>query len=460
MSIIIMILLLGLLIFVHELGHFLTAIALGIKVSKFALGFPIGPTLWSKKIGDVEYLIHACLLGGYVAFPDDEKDKDIVIPEEEKFVSQPVWKRMIVISAGVIANVIIAFVLVVLTASIWGKLPSGQHLVFVNNIPAPASESIIESGLKDGDQILKINGSDVSASYIVTLYAKNSAEFDGKVDKDFADKNLNILKELNPALRSSEIIKAGTNVILPKNVIEPAIKIPDKELFDLQLFGDKYENDPRVSLTDEQVKLRDLIKGKQNITLDKDTNINDLAYAVSDNVSPINMTVLRENKVIELKPIYPNEKGMMGVVLASAQRLIQTKDPVTIIKASIDYLNYQTYMMCYGLYTIFTGKIKATELHGVILIAKVGGDIIHNNGLFSGLLLTAIISINLALINFLPIPALDGGHFMFLIIEKLRGKPVKQETIDKISNIFFILLIVLMILVLFNDIYALIMHKF
>ena len=70
-----------------------------------------------------------------------------------------------------------------------------------------------------------------------------------------------------------------------------------------------------------------------------------------------------------------------------------------------------------------------------------------------------MISLDLALINFLPIPALDGGHFMFLIIEKLRGKPLNQETIDKISNIFFLLLIILMILIIFNDIYALVMHK-
>ncbi len=460
MSIIIMILLLGLLIFVHELGHFLTAKALGIKVSKFALGFPIGPTLWRKKIGDVEYLIHACLLGGYVAFPDDEKDEKVVVPEEEKFVNQPVWKRMIVISAGVIANVITAFILVVLAASIWGKLPSGEQMVFVNNIQAPKSSSVWNSGLKANDQIIKINGSDVLTSYAITLYAKNNAKYDGKVDQNFAQNNLEQIRSLNPQLKDNNLIKAGTNVILPQNVIEPAIKIQDKELFDLQLFNDKYETDPRILLNENQIKLRELLKGKSNVTLNTDTNIKDLAYAVSDTISPINLTVLRNGKTIELNPIYPDEKGIMGIVLATSQKLISTKNPIAIIKGSINYLNYQTYMMCYGLYTIFTGKIKATELHGVILIAKVGGDIIHNNGLFSGLLLTAIISINLALINFLPIPALDGGHFMFLVIEKLRGKPLNQETIDKISNIFFIALLILMVLILFNDIYALIIHKF
>jgi regulator of sigma E protease len=96
----------------------------------------------------------------------------------------------------------------------------------------------------------------------------------------------------------------------------------------------------------------------------------------------------------------------------------------------------------------------------IVVIAKIGGDVIQNNGFFSGLLLTAVISLNLALVNFLPIPALDGGHFMFLLIEKIRRKPLDEVTINKISSVFFLLLILLMVLVVFNDVYALIIHKF
>ena len=98
-------------------------------------------------------------------------------------------------------------------------------------------------------------------------------------------------------------------------------------------------------------------------------------------------------------------------------------------------------------------------MHGVVAFAKVGGDIINQNGIFSGLLLTALISIDLAILNFLPIPALDGGHFMFMIIEKFRGRPVAEKTLERLSTIFFTLLIILGILVIFNDIYALVMHK-
>lgn len=119
----------------------------------------------------------------------------------------------------------------------------------------------------------------------------------------------------------------------------------------------------------------------------------------------------------------------------------------------------QTYILVYGLWQLFSGKIPMKDLHGIVVITKVGGDVISNSGFFSGLLLTAMISLDLALVNFLPIPALDGGHFMFLLIEQLRGKPVDEETINKVSSFFFILLIIFMVLVVFNDIYALLMHK-
>ena len=100
------------------------------------------------------------------------------------------------------------------------------------------------------------------------------------------------------------------------------------------------------------------------------------------------------------------------------------------------------------------------EMHGIIAITKIGSDIIEHQGMLNGLLLTAIISIDLAIINLLPIPALDGGHLMFIIIEKIIGRPLDEKIVENISRFFFALLIALMIFVVFNDIFALITKKF
>ena len=148
MALIIMILLLSFLVLIHEAGHFFAAKALGMKVSKFGFGLPIGPTLWSKQVGDVELVVHAFLLGGYVSFPDDEKDSDLPADSMDRFINRPVWQRMIVISAGVIANIITAFIFVLITAFVWGKLPSGQSLVYIGDINAPKEASIWQSGIK------------------------------------------------------------------------------------------------------------------------------------------------------------------------------------------------------------------------------------------------------------------------------------------------------------------------
>lgn len=455
MSIIIMILLLSFLVLVHEAGHFLAARAFKIKVSKFGFGLPIGPTLWSKKIGDVEVLVHAFLLGGYVSFPDDEKDSDLPMDSEERFINKPVWQRMVVISAGVIANIVTAFVLVLLTAVVWGKLPSGQYEVYIAKIAAAKGESVWHSGIQKGDKILSINGSDISSSYALTLFAKNSAQYDGKVDFGFANANALKLKNLNPRLSVSRPIEKLTVVALPTIKSEPELKI-DKET----LKGYKLYKDNQVKLSASQIKLRDSLKGKTTYVADGKTTLNDLAYALSDNLRPLNITVLRDGKKVNLKTIYPNDKGMIGIMLEDRQILVQTRNPIAAITGSGKYLWEQTYMLVYGLWQLFTGKIPVKDLHGIVVITKIGGDVIQHNGFFSGLLLTAMISLDLALVNFLPIPALDGGHFMFLLIEQLRGKPVDEELINKVSSVFFILLIVFMILVVFNDIYALVKHKF
>ncbi len=455
MSIIIMILLLSFLVLVHEAGHFFAARAFKIKVSKFGFGLPIGPTLWSKKIGDVEVLVHAFLLGGYVSFPDDEKDSDLPADSEDRFINKPVWQRMVVISAGVIANIITAFLLVFITAVVWGKLPSGQYDVYINKIAAAKGESVWQSGLQNGDRVVKINGSNINSSYALTLYAQNSKPYDGKVDSEFVQSNLENLKKLNPKIKENEAIKNLTVVALPDIKSEPALKIDDETLKGYKLY-----KDTQVLLAENQKKLRDSIKGKNTYVANGKTTLNDLAYALSDNLRPLDLTVLRNGKQIQLKTIYPNSKGMIGVAVEARQVLVPTKNPIAAISGSFKYMWEQTYILVYGLWQLFTGKIPVKDLHGIVVITKIGGDVIQNSGFFSGLLLTAMISLDLALVNFLPIPALDGGHFMFLLIEQLRGKPVDEETINKVSSFFFLLLIIFMVLVVFNDIYALVKHKF
>ena len=454
MSIVIMILLLGFLILIHEMGHFFAARALGIKVSKFALGFPIGPTLWSKKIGDVEYLIHACLIGGYVAFPDDEKDSDLPMDSKERFINNPVWKRMIVISAGVLMNLVVAFLLVFVVAGIWGELPSGIQQVYAGKVLQEGNSPAYLGGMQNEDRILTINGSDINSGYAFTTYIKNSMAYDGKIEKSALDENLLKLENLNKGIAKDGVIAKGTEVKLPQNLTEPALKLDDDILK-----GVAFYKDNQLKLNNNQIKLRDELTQKATYTSDGTYTLEDVAYAISDKVRPLDIVVLRGGENVQLKTIYPDKEGLIRVMPKIEAITVKTKTLPQIIKEGSKYLWKQTAMQIYGFYQLVTGKIPAKEMHGIVAVAKIGGDVINSGGLASGLLLTAIISAWLAILNFLPIPALDGGHMMFLIIEKLRGKPVSEKAIEIASTVFFVLIVILAFLLIFNDIYALVTHK-
>lgn len=452
MSIIIMILLLSLLILVHEAGHFLAARAFGIKVDKFGFGLPIGPTLFKKQVGDVEVLVHAFLLGGYVSFPDDDKDCGLPKDSPERFMNKPAWQRAIVVSAGVIANVICAIALVIVVAIISHKLPSGNYEIYAGEIVAPKGASILTSGLEKGDRILKANGCDINNAYSLITIVKNSAKNNGVISIQTIDENFSKLKDLNPGLSKDEIMPEGIAIRLPQELSKDVITM-DK----YALKGAKYFKRENSITLDENIKAleKDLI-GKTVYTSDGKYTMYDVAKALSNGVHPINLTVARNGKIIELNPIYPDEKGIIGIGLGAKQTMIDTTTPTSIVKESCTYLWDNTYMMMYSLGQLFTGNIPLKDMHGVVAITKIGGDMIDRSGKSSGILLAALISMNLAILNILPIPALDGGHLMFLIIEKIIGKPLNEKVIETISTVFFSLLIILMIFVVFNDITLLI----
>lgn len=447
MSIIIMILLLSLLILVHEAGHFFAARAFGIRVDKFGFGLPVGPTLFKKKVGDIEILVHALLLGGYVSFPDDDKDCDLPKDSPARFVNKPAWQRAIVVSAGVIANVVCAIILVILVATLSKQLPSGNYKIYAGEITAPQNASIWKSGLRKGDRILSVNGCEINNIYSFVTIVKNSAKDSGTVTQETINKNFDRLKDLNPGLEKDEIIPNGIAIRLPKEL--------DKDIITMDKYaakGAKYFKKDGIKLEEKIIALENDIEDKSVYTSDGKYTMYDIAQALSNGVHPINIIVLRNGKKLALKPVYPDENGIIGIGLSMEQTMIKTTNPISVIKESCVYLWDNTYIMMYSLGQLFTGNIPFKEMHGIVAITKIGGDMIEKSGKSSGILLAALISMNLAILNILPIPALDGGHLMFLMIEKIKGKPLDDKVVEVISTVFFSLLIILMILVVFNDI--------
>lgn len=453
-SAIIMILLISLLILIHELGHFIAAKAVGIRVDKFGFGLPVGPTLFSKKFGDTEILIHAFLLGGYVSFPDDEEDCDLPKDSPLRYSNKTVGQRALVISAGVICNVILAYVLIFMTGLIWKHLPENTFTVKFDKFAPNAVESVKNSGIQQGDVIYSINGMKVDYPIAITKFFTMSKEFDGFVSAQTVEKKLEELKTLNPQIKDNEIISAGTKLKLPKFEDEAPVVLT----FD-NIIGIEKVVSTDVALSNHQKDLRDEINYQTSYTLKSEATLEDIAKAISDTKKPVSIVVLRDGEQIALNTVYPDKEGKFGIQQVYSENYVKTDNLKSLVKETCHYVNYNVGFMIYTLGKLFTGKVPMSEMNGIIAITKIGTELIAYKGLFQGLLLTAMISLNLALINILPIPALDGGHLFFLLIEKVTGKPVSKKFVEVLSNFFFYLLIALMILILYNDIHAWIIGK-
>ncbi|GMQ79704.1 MAG: RIP metalloprotease RseP [Thermodesulfobacteriota bacterium] len=346
-SIFSLIIVLGVLIFFHELGHFLVARLLGVGVEKFSLGF--GPKLVGKKIGVTEYQISAIPLGGYVKMvgesPDSELDpSDIPI----SFTHKHVFKRILIVAAGPLFNILLAVIIFFGIFQISGLLILKPGIGDVNEgSPAYMAE------LKKDDLVVSIDGVDISSW------------------EDMANA---IMASKGKTLAIS-VLRGDT--IFTKNVT-PEVK--------------KYKN-----------------------IFNEDVDRYVIGITASGEVS----------------------KKDLSLFQSFSESIIQT---------------YQiTALTIKGVVKLFQGTVSPKTLGGPIMIAQMAGQQ-AKEGVVNLIFFIALISINLAILNFLPIPVLDGGHLLFFFIEAIKGRPVsvKVREISQQAGIF--VLILLMIYVFYNDI--------
>ncbi len=350
MSVLAAIAVLAVLILVHELGHFIAARSQGIHVNRFSLGF--GPTIWKYQGSETEYAVRAFPLGGFVGFPDDDPESNIPANDPNLLRNRPILDRVIVISAGVIANLIFAYFLLVAQVSFVGVLQPSEPGVLIQQLAPDVSSAAKRAGIQPKDVILAAN------------------------DKHFGKS----LEEIN-ALQ--QIIK----------------------------------DNPGKPVTLE------IARGEQKL----------------------NLTVTPEAK--------SNGEGSIGVGLSPNGKL-ESRTIHNPLKAlsfgAVEFENIilKTFQGFGQLITNF--KDTAGQVAGPVKIVQIGADIAQNNA-GNLLLFGALISINLAFINILPLPALDGGQLAFLLIEGVRGKPVPNRIQEGFMQTGLVILLGLGIFLIFKE---------
>ena len=338
---------LGVLIFVHELGHFLTAKLLGVKVEIFSLGFP--PKLISKQVGETDYRISVVPLGGYVKLlgenPNDEVPPELM---HRSFLHRPLWQRAAVVLAGPAFNFIFAFLALFAVFATTGLpyVPTDVGRI-IQDSPAE------RAGLKTGDLIVAVDGTPVKR-----------------------------WEEL-----SSQIRQHGGQTL------DLAVKRDGREL--------------DIKVTPERRESENLFGQKI------------MAYQIG---------------------------------VASSERLVSEHvGPVQALGEGMSYSLRIAALTLQSIYKLITREISVDTLGGPIMIAQVAGKQAEM-GLSYLINFMAVLSVNLTLLNLLPIPVLDGGHLLFLFLEAVRGKPLAVKHREMAQAVGMMLILTLMVFVFYHDI--------
>jgi regulator of sigma E protease len=418
--IIIAIIALGVVVFAHEWGHFMVGRRMGIRAEAFSIGF--GPILWRKTIGETEYRLSAILFGGYVKFAGMEGTKDKKPQEIERgFFAAPPGRRILATFAGPLMNVVLAFFLFFV---LWGtgrKMQEGEATTVIGSVleGAPAEQA----GLKPGDRIVSISGRKVDRWMDVMMgVAVGGRTLDVEIERGGSIMHVTVTPREDP--------KAGARImgVVPAQEITVYRVEPGTEAERMGLQkGDLLLRLDDVPIYNGPVGWQDALRKRAG--------------------QQIALTVERAGNPVTLAGTMPQGVGKEPPILGFDMALVY----VTIYEDPLEATAYSFGIVGRTLKALVTRQVKAKGLAGPVGIV---GLITYSLRIHftSFLWWAAFISLNLAVINLLPIPVVDGGHIMFAVVEKVRRKPVKEKTMAVLSNVFAVLIIAFALYVTFNDI--------
>jgi regulator of sigma E protease len=426
------IIVLGVLIFVHEFGHFIIAKRSGVGVLRFSLGF--GPKILGKKIGETEYQISAFPLGGYVKIIGENPEEEV--SEEDRgrsFSGKSIPTRMAIIGCGPFMNMFLAFAFLCLVALIGAKIPAFME--------APPRVGWVEpdspgqrSGMQAGDLVISINDQKVSNWEEVKLVVATNPN--QRLRVDIEREGSIVTKELIP--EEEEFFGIGYTGLQPgwPPIIEKIIK------------GDPAD-------------LGGLKKGDLILAIDGEEMSHWIQMAMTIRKNPdkiLTFKVKRGQEILSfsIKPKVVQDGGktigLIGISPQPRDRILKRYGPLRAIVWGGRETLKRTKMTLTILWRLLVRKISHKALGGPISIFVFAGAT-AKTGITALMDFMAGLSIMLAIVNTFPIPLLDGGHLLFLGIEAIRRKPIGARAREFAYRVGLVFIIMLMLIVFYNDIY-------
>jgi len=414
---------LGVLIFVHELGHFLVARRHGVRVLTFSLGF--GPKILKVVRGGTEYCVSAIPLGGYVKMAG-ETPEDPRSGQPDEFLSKTKWQRFQILFAGPAMNILLAVVVLAIV------LAQGAEVrAFLDDPPVlghvQSGSTAEKAGLMRGDRILTVNGREVSTWKALSL------EVGTRPNREVT---LTVLRD------------GRASTVTVKTVSEGRY-----EMGDIGVFPDTHPYvfyvEPGSRAEKAGLKPDDII-----LTIDGEW----IAYqeqvinAISRNGGKeIELTVQRGNERLTLKgtPEQRSPRAMLGFRSTNHTKSFKP-GPLEAVRMSVQQNIENSGLIFRTLGGLFTGATSVRSLQGPVGIAQLSGESAAE-GFLSLLGLMAMLSINLGIINLMPVPVLDGGHILIMALEGIARRDFSMQVKEKMLLAGFVVLMMLMVTVIYND---------
>ena len=412
-----LILSLSILVILHELGHYIPAKLFGCRVEKFYLFFDWPFALFKKKIGETEFGVGAFPLGGYVkisgivdeSFDTEHADSE---PKEWEFRSKPAWQRLIILLGGVTINFILGFLLYMMIMFVWGKTVVSEENL---NSGFKVSELMQEVGFEDGDKILTVDGKEIVDQFDINkmLFTRGISQVQA-LSLNGQRKTINIPEDIG-----TQMMESGQILLF--------IPIPD-------LVIDSVISDMPASYAGLQKG--DIIS---RVNGSKILNPDDFDSQKSINADYIELEISRNGNLFDAVVPFDSDEKLIGINIGS-----QMISPTNLdygffesISVGFDYGYWTLYDYVSQFQFVFT-KAGASQLGGFGTIGKIFPAAWDWQRFWET---TALLSIILAFMNLLPIPALDGGHVMFVLYEIVSGRKPNEKFMEYATLAGVILLI-------------------
>jgi len=432
---------LGILIVVHELGHFLMARLAGVGVERFSIGF--GPVLWRFRGKETEYCVSAIPMGGYVKMMGDDENpleggKGASIDPAKAFNGKPLAARFLIVFAGPAMNFVLAAVIAGLMFMLVGR-PVAPALVGRVADGSPAAQA----GLKTGDRLVAIDGKPVQywedLARIVQAARGRALQVTAQGPAGERTVALTPAQTKRKDLFGDEqtVWEIGASPYIPAAIGDTVAGDPADQA------GLK-AGDVVVALEGQPVLSWDELAERIHQRAGQPTRLE-----VKRGAETLAITVTPKKGKIPGADGKETEVGLVGIRPGGSVTMVRS-NPIYALWEGVAWSGDVTMKTAIGLYKIVVGQLDRSNIGGPIQIAKTAGEQARQ-GIVSLALFTAVISINLFLLNLLPVPMLDGGHLLFFAFEAVLGRPLSVRKREVAQQVGFALLMLLMVFAFYND---------